>query len=452
LAVTDDTQVNQDTLTDENIITRLLLTGDLKGYIEEPGYYLQAKNSEALDNMLLTQGWVSYDWLDDPKHPAFAAEDEFAVKGQVQNILNKPVKETKVTLLSKSPLIEKDTLTNGDGHFTFRNFPVIDTPAFIIKAVNRHDKSFNVGIVMNDGRPPMFASLTGPAMQPWYVSSDTALLNSAKNTRIRIEQQYLDPNSHLLKEVKITAKKFVKNSQNLNGPGNADLVFDEKDMVKAAKKSWLQLFQEKIPGFRLGTWVNRFTHFPQNLYYINDQILFLVVDGESYSSKYIFTGDVLNYFIDFDNYLKFQNAEDIKGMEVMSSSKYASKYSVRFDLPLLEYTFVEITTRSGKGPLLPVNTPGVYLYKPLPLSQPKQFYKPRYALNDTAKHLSDTRSTIDWEPNIETDKNGQAVISFFAADKPTSYTLIVEGIDMNGNLGYRLKKLVIKNKQPDTKL
>ncbi|HEY2581890.1 MAG TPA: carboxypeptidase-like regulatory domain-containing protein, partial [Mucilaginibacter sp.] len=73
LAVTDDAQVKQDTLNNENIMTRLLLTSDLKGFVEEPGYYLQTKNAkswQALDNLLLTQGWVNYDWQADKQHPA----------------------------------------------------------------------------------------------------------------------------------------------------------------------------------------------------------------------------------------------------------------------------------------------------------------------------------------------------------------------------------------------
>jgi hypothetical protein len=36
---------------------------------------------------------------------------------------------------------------------------------------------------------------------------------------------------------------------------------------------------------------------------------------------------------------------------------------------------------------------------------------------------------------VLTDKNGKARISFYTADKPGTYTLILEGSDMNGNIG-----------------
>jgi hypothetical protein len=103
-------------------------------------------------------------------------------------------------------------------------------------------------------------------------------------------------------------------------------------------------------------------------------------------------------------------------------------------------SFIEITTRSGHGPYLN-NTPGTYLYKPLPISWPVAFYKPKYLVKDITKHTPDLRSTISWEPNIVTDNNGEAKVWFYTADKPTTYSLILEGSDMNGNIGFKIDKI-----------
>ncbi len=451
MAVTDDMQAKPDTLNNENILTRMLLTADLKGFIEGPEYYLQTKTNEAwqaLDNLLLTQGWVRYDWQVDKEHPAFAAENEFEVNGQVQNGFNKLVKATHVTLLSKSPLLAKDTLTDNDGRFVFRNFPEVDTPAFVIKAVNRHDKSFNVGIVMDDDKPPLFAMLAGPEMQLWYLSNDTALFNTAKNNRIRIEQEYLAPNGHLLNEVKITGQKIVKGSQNLNGPGNADLVLDEADMIKARKQNWLDMFNGKIKDFHMGR---------SNYYYVDGDPALFIVDGiflNPWLALVYPPTSFQDYVDNLTHYFQSHNAEDIKGIEVMVSSKYYGDYKRRYVGPgdPTIYSFIEITTRSGRGPAMIENTPGIYIYRPLALNWPKQFYKPRYTVNDTTKHLPDTRSTIDWEPNILTNKNGEATISFYAVDKPATYTIIIEGSDGNGNLGYKMERITVVKPKPDTKL
>lgn len=58
--------------------------------------------------------------------------------------------------------------------------------------------------------------------------------------------------------------------------------------------------------------------------------------------------------------------------------------------------------------------------------------------------LSFPPSTIHWDPNIITDENGEARISFYAADQPTSYTLILLGTDLKGNLGFKTATINVK--------
>ncbi|HTD99862.1 MAG TPA: hypothetical protein VK668_11285 [Mucilaginibacter sp.] len=470
MAVTDAAMVKTDTLNDENIITNLLLTSDLKGYVEEPGYYLQpnAIAWQALDNLLLTQGWVSYEPIL-PQLP-FEAEKEFAVKGRVVNVFGKPVKGSKLLLFSKSPPLLMDTVANNEGKFVFNHFPVVDTPVFIIKAVNRRGKSFNVGINIDEIKPPPFGVSGFPKMMPWYVNSDTTFINYIKdNITINKQQEYMPDGKRKLKEVVILARKTIKDSQNLNGAGNADQVIDEKELEQAGKKTWLQLLNEKVKGFREGVLVlsgsarpgsriekdRRLYRFltdgdsaeiTQGWYYIKNQAIKFIIDGIPVYKIYTPTGLAFN---DITNYLNSHSAEDIKGIEVINSTKYSGTYvpiewaaTVRPN----DIAFVEITTRSGHGPAID-NTIGVYLYKPLAISRPTQFYKPRYAVKDTT-HKTDLRSTIDWEPNINTNKDGIASVSFYAADNASAYNIMIEGTDMMGNIGYKLYKIVV-NKHKD---
>jgi len=444
LAVTDDAKVKTDSLNDESIITRMLLTSDLKGYIEQPGYYFSKSGEawKALDNLLLTQGWIGYDWQQvvNPPVITYRPEREFTVKGRVLNAFNKPVKKAHVLLFSKSPAILMDTTTGNDGRFVFGHFPQVDTPLFVIRAVNKNGKSFNVGIVMDEIKPPVWKSSTGPLINSWYINTDTILINYAKTNVLAMEQTNGGIGRHFLKEVKISAKKIVKDSQNLNGPGNADIVLDEKDLEKAGKKSFLQLLQENVKGFH-ESFYTIFTHGGPNIvyewYFINDKRVILLVDG-------MFVHDLVHpfQFRDFKDYLESHDAEDIKGMEVMTTAKFAGKYETRLGAFGNTLAFIEITTRSGHGPLIG-NTPGMYLYKPLALSWPKQFYKPKYTVNDTASHAADQRSTIDWEPNIVTGINGKATVSFYPAGKPSTYTVLIEGTDMNGSVGYGVEKIKI---------
>ncbi|QTE35950.1 hypothetical protein J3L18_22815 [Mucilaginibacter gossypii] len=473
MAVTDDAQVHQDSLSNENIVTRMLLTSELKGFVEQPNYYLIANNSqakEALDNLLLTQGWVSYNWPDGKDNPGYAAETETAVKGRVINVFNKPVKQTKVQLFSKSPVVVTDTLTDKDGRFAFRNLPLADTPAYFIKTA----KKFNVGIVMDDAPPPVLLASAGPTPMPWYVSNDTTLFNSLKNNRIRQNlADNLPADTKALKEVKITAKKIVKGSQNLNGAGNADLAFDEGDMVKAGKKSLLNFLEQHVPNLKWGTLTKQynlrfalqdkskdeisaifqFVPIPPTptipWYLIDNKPMMLIVDGISFGSVIKVMSLNEPNGNDIKSYLESNTAEDVKGIEVNSSSKYSWEYFWRYiledwkhSLNPAQIAFVEITTRSGKGPAIG-HTPGAYLYKPLALSVPSRFYRPRYLPDNTNKHTPDLRSTIHWEPNVTTGADGKATISFYTADKPSTYTYILEGTNMDGSVGYTYGKIKV---------
>jgi hypothetical protein len=434
MAVTDDAQVKADSLNNENILSRFLLTSDIKGYIEQPGYYFSANKAAVwndLDNLLLTQGWVNYDLKQAPK---FEAEPEFKVSGRITNAFNKTLKGTQVLLLSKSPQVIKDTLTGADGRFSFTRFPRVDTPVFIVQAVNKRGKSFNVIVNVDDVKAPDYTKTMFPPLAPWYVNSDTTLLNYAKTNKVAKQQEYAPDGGHILKEVKITAKKIVKDSQNLNGPGNADIVLDEKEVEKQGKKTFLDVLLEKVKGFRLG--YKKGVPF----YKVDGLFTWFIMDG--YDLKTVIHPDTSD---DVIAYLKNHTAEDIKGIEVMTTSKNAMSYYRRFcpDCELGSIAFIEITTRSGHGPIID-NTPGVYLYKPMPISWPRQFYKPKYIVKDATNKIPDLRSTITWEPNIVTNANGEASVSFYSAGNASTYTMIVEGTDMNGNLGYTVKKLSIK--------
>jgi len=482
MAVTDDAQVKPDSLNAETINTRFLLTGDLKGYIEQPGYYLSQKKPaaawQALDNLLLTQGWVGYDWAQvlSPPKITYPPEHDFTVSGHVTNVLNKPVADTHIMLFSKSPAMVMDTVSSNYGQFVFDHLPRVDTPAFVLKAVNKSGKSFNVNVKVDEQAAPVFTAPALRQLMPWYVNIDSILITYNKRAALTHQQQDFNMSGHILNEVKVTAKKIVKGSQNLNGPGNADIVLDEKDLEAAGKKTWLQLFQEKITGFResdvrrqINLWFfiqdvkylrldkGEYLQSDFKWYYINDKPVKFYVDGVSITDSYpAARSEILQYsggFQNITNFLNSTSAEDIIGIEVSFTDKYSGTYMRTYThsayIHMDDVAFIEITTRSGHGPLID-NTPGMYLYKPMPFSYPKQFYKPKYTVKDTTSR-QDLRSTIDWEPNVTTNANGEANIWFYTADEPSTYTVTIEGTDMNGHFGYAQGKIKVETFKDKTK-
>jgi hypothetical protein len=444
VAVTDDSQVKTDSL-GSNILNSLLLTSDLKGEIENPAYYFKGDDKDIeLDNLMLTQGWIGYDWqaVIHPKYPLmYKPETEFSIRGKVVNAFGKPVDRSNVILLAGGPaLIVKDTLTDQDGRFIFKNLFPIDTAIFKLQARNKRNKEFNVGIEMDVTRPPEFKSTT--ALQPWFVNTDSTLLS---NMKIKTQEKnaqatYLGEGTRL-KEVNIKAKKTIPGSKNLNGPGQADLIIDAEELNKADKKTLFDLLRERLTGLmEHGIWRPCETCKVVNLAYtLNFKRVHFVFDGMQLD--FFYRGGIDRYnFI--KTYLDYYTAEDITGIEVMNSSKYAGSYISSGQYASAE-AYVEITTRSKQGPFMKV-TPGTYLYRTLAFSLPKQFYRPRYTIANRSQAIgTDLRSTIHWEPNLITDTSGNATLSFYTADKTGDYTIIIEGTDLNGQLGYQRRNIRI---------
>lgn len=132
----------------------------------------------------------------------------------------------------------------------------------------------------------------------------------------------------------------------------------------------------------------------------------------------------------------------------MQTNKYTGKYGQEYILTanakasINAYAFIEVTTFSGNGAYLKHQT-GIYLFKPLSFTSAAQFYSSAYrVMTDTT--LADTRSTIYWNPNIITYKNGKATISFYTGPKAGRYTLLLEGTDLNGQFAGERKKITIE--------
>lgn len=448
MAVTDDARVRTDT-TDQNIISTLFLSSGLGGTVEDPAYYFRAADTakawQDLDLLLLTQGWVNYNWAEafaGSKPFAFPAESEFIINGTVKNIFNKPAANTPILLFSKNPLVMIDTLTNDQGRFSFRNLPVADTAAYFIQSRNKRGKSFNVGIEVDEFIEPGFSALKQRFI-PWFLNSDTVLLESTRNIVKELHRYDAPAGVNVLDEVVVTAKKIIKESHNKNGSGNADYILDEKDMQEAKRKTLYEVLADRFPDLRRGKGAAvRDTSSDTMRYVMMNRFIRLVIDGVG----------VREIGSTEEDYMEYITAEDITGIEIMESTKYAIAYDDSIMARLARCpsrgcppppVYLEVTTRSGNGAFMR-KTPGVYLYKPLAYSFPDEFYRPRYLIREENPPLADMRSTIHWEPDIITDQEGKARVSFYSADQKGSYTLILEGADMAGRIGFKRKKIRIE--------
>lgn len=443
MAITDDGQVSKNEANDANILSYLLLTSDLKGEIENPGQYFADENptsKEDLDALMLTQGWVSYAWPKEKK-PIYKPEKEYLISGSVTNLTNKPVEGAKVTILGRNKgVLLLDTLTNKNGEFVFSRLPRMDSASLVIQALNAKGKRGTLGITLNEFvRPPFVAKVkNSQAESSLYVDSVTSQLIATKK---QTEEAALK-SGIVLREVKIVGKRSVKGSKNLNGAGEASQTLTETELEPLAKKTLYDVLLTKIKGFRQGT---RRKSMVRD-FFINGDLARFVIDGVELDFFYQpFGGSSLDDYFQFvKSYLDYYSAEDITGIETMENG-LSFRYKSEFKNPMDEatYAFLEITTKTGSGPFLRKSA-NMYLLKPINYGDTKVFYEPRYTSVNKKNPFPDYRSTLYWNPNIVTDKNGEAVVSFYAADKKGTYTVWIEGSDTQGGIGMKTFKIEIK--------
>lgn len=368
---------------------------------------------------------------------AYQAEPEFAIKGRIVNAFSKPLEKSNIVLLSVKPVFVTDTVTNSKGEFKFSNLSHNDTVAYNLQAKNKRGRMFNVGVEVDEFTPPAFKADQKQSI-PLYVNIDTSRLKAIRTRQLYREEEAKITGTQL-KEVQIKAKKGVKDSKSLVGLGEADFTLNDEDMKEAGKATLLNVLEKNVKGFSdLGRKGARY----YNIYMVGT---IFIVDGVF--TPY-FTPLGFNYYTYMKSVLEYVGAEDVKGIEVMQFGKGRTAYWAEYVLPRSpmskpsDFTFIEVTTYSGNG-LFMKKTPGQYLYRPPVFASTKDFYSPRYAVKKSIT-LPDTRATIFWSPNVVTDNRGKARVSFYTADKTATYTVNIQGADMEGTVGATQTKLTVK--------
>ena len=118
----------------DNLLINMLLSSDLKGYIENPSYYFEANDRKRLyelDLLMMTQGWRRYKWEQmsgiEPMKATQMIEKCLVVDGNVRSRMRKNPKagmDMTIMLSPKDSVRNKVTVigncvTGKDGEFTF---------------------------------------------------------------------------------------------------------------------------------------------------------------------------------------------------------------------------------------------------------------------------------------------------------------------------------------------
>jgi len=422
VSVTDESKVPVDENTEKTILTNLLLTSDLKGFVEQPGYYFASATDETrknLDLVMLTNGYRKFEWKQIPEANtssfAYLPENGLEINGIVKNVFGKPLANATASLLSLPGNQLFSARTDDKGLFRFSNLAFTDTMQFVLQAVNAKGKN-NTELLYNKEPEPMVKKLLPTYNQDITPTMFTYLQNSEK------QQEELNKaglgKGRLLKEVKVKSIKPIKyETESLAGAGFADQVIHSK----AIGNSVLSL-PNALAGRLMGI---RFTSSGEpggggvpvwfgarSLGGISPMLV--VVDGLELPP-----GSNIDYL----------RANDVETVEVLTGGT-AAIYGFRGSNGVLV-----ITLKKGKQKdLKDIPSFGVLPITVLGYQKVREFYSPKYE-SGTTNNRPDLRSTIFWKPELVTDKDGNASFDFYNADGKGNYRVVVEGIDEKGNLG-----------------
>ena len=450
VSVTDRHSAIIDTM--HSIKTQLLLSSDLKGHIENPGFYFSAADSafraKALDNLMLTQGWRRYDVPAVLKGhkltPEFPIEKSMAISGTVKSRWRgKPLKGISLAMISPTTGYGNLTTTDKDGRFEFLNFEYPDSAVYYIQAVNAKG-GFEDNIVLD---PPSFPDIPYLTSEPQPEGAEHLMDN-----RMRAE---LNPmlKSILLSEVVVTENRLKRYSVWYEAVARSRFYPDDPENVIV---STLEDALRSIHGIHLDNNGN-ITH--------RGGIIGVFVDGFQILSQGNSTTGSIIPNAPAPKLRKHTKSGTIPGMNSASANSwdfpvtmnatssmldeielmcpYSSIASISFLNsgeavalgPAASNGALMIRTRDGNGlDAINEHNPHIAIAKPLGYQKAAEFYSPKYEVTDRPDG-SDLRSTVYWNPCVRFGDDGKADFEFFTSDNPaTSYTIFIEGITDDGRI------------------
>jgi len=427
VSVIDESKILVDDAAENSILSYLLLTTGIKGYVEKPNYYFTGVTKEtrsALDVLMMTQGYRRFDWkqLENGPMPAdntFAAEKVIVISGSLKNKSGAPIANCEINLIPQAGGgTPQATTTDANGKFVYANVYVTAGTRYILKAQSSAGRN---SVLTLDKPAPGPVIEAGNPLEAKYDANADILASMQSNLRQGVLTASNGTGSVSLKNNEAAPQKTADSyrSSNLGGAGHADQVVSG-DKIKSATSMSVAL-----RGLLHGV------QFDSNGTAFMQTGITLSGGGASIDPMLIMVDGVNSGHgsVDLINPGTVETVEVLKGA---NASIYGSEAGGGV---------LVITTRntSGEEPVLSKEmSPGIFSIEPKGYYKAREFYSPVYTANQPANSLADQRTTIFWKPDVLTDSGGNASFNFFNADSKGTYRVEVQGSDSKGNLGMQV--------------
>jgi hypothetical protein len=412
----------------DDIISRLLLSGDLKGNVYHPSYYFQ-NNSDTLqkqlDLVMLTNGWRSIAWDDvvHNKFPEIRYQNDtsyLSLSGKVFGTTEQDLKKGLFILMiikgnkDTTNRIEQVTV---DASSNFHNpniilydttkvfYRISGTNEFANSSVVSFDNSLSANhVIAEDTAANAFFAdtatenykrrLAAEQMRNFKLQQGTTLADVVVTTRAKSQLQVMDD--------KYASPLFS---------GSDGYQFDVlNDRTANSSMSVLQYLQGKIPGLTITTSAGI---------------------GDNGSASYRGGGAPDFFFnetnIDF-SYLSSINMSDVAYIKFFRPPFIGSVGGGSNGA-------VAIYARKGGDVSSRPSGPGIPYKVVIGYTAQKEFYSPNYGTFDQRNDETDMRSTLYWAPTILTTPSNNTVrLKFYNNDFSRGFRVILEGMSTDGKL------------------
>ncbi len=443
---------------ENTILTSLLLNSDLRGSVEEAGWYfpdsLTHKHRQGMDGLMLTQGWSRYDIpaAIDGKYTEVESELEIgpSIGGVVKSRWKgKPMKDVIVLALAPSIGYAGEAFTNDKGEFVFTDKDFPDGTKFIFQALN--EKGGNEGNF--DITCETYPSVTA------LVESASVATNKDENsgeTEITdYDWRIAHSDAIMLGEVIVVQKKLsdYENPMELMARGEVDYKKIEEQNLRTVED-----ILRTIPGIVIinsrafyqtrpvKIWIDNMPLSGESMIQgeSNSYALFTPEQIRNASARGMYSGNGAMVYSTSrgsgTRHFSSRGGTDLGYVDQILPVDFIKK--VQFFPPFASMLFSPSTTTS------PMSTGGIVMITtkdgtekvsrhdwrmryatPLGYQRSKTFYTPKYEL--MADYELNNRPTLYWIPSAKVDSFGNLSMPIPASVE--SCTLIAEGIDANGH-------------------
>ncbi len=417
----------------QNILSYFLIRSDLKGEIENPGFYF-SKNCcyDDLDALMLTQGWRKYLYNNPVKTFSFERESTLNLSGSVGGSFatrkNKKGAEITMMTFGHRKTVKTQT-TDSLGRFYFSlNDEYGQNVNILIQSANRAGikKDYTINLDKKESPEVSFNHISSVG------KVDTIVKRLVEKNIVRktVEESYKLSKGILLGEVKVEAYRMTPARQKVMQEYGKPKEVISGETIREKEEKWsyglYSVIQSKFPQIRILRY-----GFELIAEIRKSAPTLVIVDGKT---------------VDIDNFgmVGYMPASEVSSFEILedvsNKGKIWDEFWSPYKAPPSPKTIDVISIYTyGEGGFFGVRkTTGIFKGTVAVFSTPREFYSPKYEnLKPEDWYKPDLRALIDWEPKLVADSLGIASASFYNSDNTGKVEVVVEAISEKGEVGYK---------------